>query len=207
MVTQTLPRKVIENLIIMQVLIFLNILLWGGVCRGADYSQEISESGYIGLKVDYIHFTDSILEDNDIEKGDYLALETNGMILPNLYLGGEIGVTIIDGSYKDIDTELTFVPVEIHVRYRFDLSSRFNLDVGVGVAHCFYDIEIAAETNKDGDDSDKNSVWGAQASVDLNTQFGWFYIGANAKYQITEDIVDDINLNSYRVGAQFGIAF
>ena len=204
---QKLPPKVVENLILIHAVIFLVLFLSGGICRGADYSQEAKKSGFLGLKVDYIHFTDNILEDNDIEKGGYLALETNGRILPNLYLGGEIGVTIINGSYDDTDTKLTFVPVEMNMKYRFELLPRFNLDVGVGVARCFYDIEIAAETNKDGKDSDKNSVWGAQTSVDLNTQFGWFYIGANAKYQITQEITDDINLNNYRVGVQFGIAF
>lgn len=207
MVTQAFPRKVIENLIIMQVLIFLIILLWDGVCQGADYRQKDWESGFIGLKIDYIHFSDSILEDNDIEEGGYLALETNGRIFPRFYLGGEIGFSYIDSSYDDTDTKLTFVPVEIHMRYRFELSRRFNLDIGAGVARCFYNVEIAAETTEDGEDSDKSSVWGAQASVDLNSKFDWFYIGANAKYQITEDITDDINLNNYRVGVQFGIAF
>jgi len=204
---QILPRKVIENLIIMQVVIFLILLLTGGVCHSADYNQDVPESPYFGLKIDYVHFDDSVLEDNDIEKGGYLALETYGRILPHFYLGGEIGVAYTDGSYKSTDTELTFVPVEINVRYRFDLSPRFNLDIGIGGSHCFYKVEIAAETNKDGDDSDKSSVWGAQTFVDLNAEFGWFYLGVNAKYQITEDVIDGINLNNYRAGAQFGITF
>lgn len=207
MIPRTLPRKVIANLIIMQVVIFLILFSSGGVSRGADYNQDVRGSAHFGLKIDYIHFTDDVLEDNDIEEGGYLALETYGMVLPNLYFGGEIGVSHIDGSYNSLDTELTFVPVEIYVKYRFDLSPRFNFDIGIGGSHCFYKVEIAAETTEDGDDSDKSSVWGGQAFVDLNAEFDWFFIGVNAKYQITEDFIGGIDLNNYRAGAQFGITF
>jgi len=206
-IAPTLPQKVIENSLVTPVVIILILLVTGGVCRGADYNRDVPEAGYFGLKVDYIHFTDSVMEDNDIEEGGYLALETYGMILPQFYLGGEIGVAYTDGSYKSTDTELTFVPVEINVRYQFDLLPPFNLDIGIGGSLCFYNMEIAAGTITGGDDSDKSSAWGGQAFVDLNAEFEWFYIGANAKYQITEEITNDINLNNYRVGAQFGIAF
>ena len=207
MTRQILPRKVIENLIIMQIVIFLILLLSGGVCRGDDYNQDVRGSGYFGIKIDYIHFTDSVLEDNNIENGGYLALETYGMILPQFFLGGEIGFSYIDDTYNDVDTELIFVPVEINVKYRFDLSPRFNLDVGIGGSHIFYKVEIAAETSENNDKDYKSSVWGGQAFVDLNAEFGWFYIGANAKYQITEDINDGVDLDNYRAGAQFGIIF
>jgi hypothetical protein len=59
-------------------------------------------------------------------------------------------------------------------------------------------------------------LFGGQFFIDLNYKFNQWFLGINAKYQITEDFEEwghpygldlDHNLNNWRIGGQIGFWF
>src|SRR4030042_2558426 len=79
----------------------------------------------IALKVDYINLTEDAFEDIEIENGVYVGLEGYYAIYPNLYLGLEAGWAgaendndiEIDGEQFNVDVDVTFVPIELNLKY------------------------------------------------------------------------------------------
>ena len=47
--------------------------------------------GHVAMKVDYLSFTDDVLQSLDLEDGVYVGIEGYYAIMPNLYLGLESG--------------------------------------------------------------------------------------------------------------------
>ncbi len=153
--------------------------------------------GNIAVKLDYIYFTDDAFDDADIDSGFYVGLEGYGMIVPNLYLGVEGGYANPD----DNNTELTFVPIELNLKYAIEATSNFVIDLGGGGSYNYIEIESGAESEDDW-------IWGGQFFVDLNYTIDQFFLGISGKYQITEDFEDSgIDLNNWRVGGQIGVMF
>lgn len=176
--------------------------------------------GNIALKVDYVNFTEDVFGDVDLEDGVYVGLEGYYAIYPNLYLGLESGwagssnddYVNIDGERVKVDIDVTYVPIELNLKYAFELSPTWVMDLGAGVCYSYFEIE----GDRDSGSAD-DWVWGGQVFADINYKLSnqWF-IGINGKYQFTEDLDfdyrgEDIDTNTsadnWRVGAQVGMMF
>jgi len=162
-------------------------------------------NGNFAVKLDYIAFTDSHFDDVGNEAdGLYIGLEGYGKITPNLYLGGEIGT----GTNIDLGgEEITFVPVELNLKYAKETARNFVVDFGAGLSCSSVEIQYrplfgAAREKRD------DWLFGGQVFADLTYKINWFSIGVNGKYQITEDFKNEgIDLSNYRLGVQLGIVF
>jgi hypothetical protein len=163
-------------------------------------------NGNFAVKLDYIAFTDDHFDDPGSEDdGLYIGLEGYGKITPNLYLGGEVGTaTNIDLFGGE---EITFVPVELNLKYAKEAARNFVVDFGAGVSYSYAELEYdpfwgAAHEERD------DWLFGVQFFADLTYKIHWFSIGVNGKYQITEDFKDEgVDLSNYRLGVQLGIVF
>jgi len=195
----------------------------------AVYAAEenpVLGNGNVAVKVDYIGFTDSHVKDHDYDKGTYVGLEGYAQIiqdLPNLYLGMEIGYTNPDGGYlgyADPDhpkypahyhAELTFVPVELNLKYAIEVAPNFTFAFGAGPSCNYaklegYKIDVGPPSVNFSED---RWLFGGQVFADLNYKLSQqFFVGINAKYQATEEFGDeDLNFNNWRIGAQVGYCF
>jgi len=151
--------------------------------------------GNLALKVDYINFTESALEHADADSGLYLGIEGYTQILPALYLGLEAGYANPDG-----DVELTYVPVELNLKYAIPASPDFVMDLGAGASYNYAKFENGG--------SDDDWLFGGQVFIDVNYTSGGFFVGINGKYQLTEDFSNSsLSLDNWRVGGQVGIMF
>jgi outer membrane protein W len=172
--------------------------------------------GNIALKVDYINFTEDVFDNIDLDNGIYLGLEGYYTIYPNLYLGLEAGWAgtsndgdiEIDGEKRNVDIDVTFVPIELNLKYVFELDPNWSIGVGAGISYSFFEIEA----NKI-DESVDDWVFGGQVFADVNYKMSkeWF-IGINAKYQFTDDLEFDnvdtsTSADNFRIGAQIGYMF
>jgi hypothetical protein len=167
--------------------------------------------GNFAMKVDYIDFTDSDLKDLDVDTAAYVGIEGYTMIAPDLYLGIEVGYANPEGSIYsgDIDTDITFAPSELNLKYAANVSPNLVIDFGAGISTTYVEIEqtviitsyyiILA--------SDSDWLFGGQFFVDLNYTVNQFFLGINAKYHITEDFEDFTNFSNWRVGGQVGVRF
>ncbi len=160
--------------------------------------------GNVALKVDYISFTDSGLKDADVENAGYVALEGFYEIVRNLYLGAEVGYAHPEGSPFFGDTELTYVPIELNLKYAVGLSPSVAADFGIDASSNYGEFKVK------GPDSGETNDWmfGGQVFADLNYKAEGFFIGINAKYKFMEDFKSfDFNMNNWTVGGQAGIMF
>jgi hypothetical protein len=187
------------------------------------YAQQMKAPlglGNIAVKVDYIDFTDNLLADLDVDTSIYGGLEFYGQIASGLYLGAEVGYTNPDDEMTlidpflgpvEIETEITYVPIELNIKYAIEAAPNLVVDFGAGVsvnyAEADQDISFLGVADSFSED---DWLFGGQFFADLNYKFGQFFIGVNAKYQITEDFEPDgtdIDFSNWRVGGQMGIIF
>jgi outer membrane protein W len=170
----------------------------------------------IALKVDYINFTQDAFDNIDLENGVYVGLEGYYAIYPNLYLGLEAGWAgsendgdlHIDGEKVNVDIDVTFIPVELNLKYAVELDPNWSIGFGAGISYSYFEIEA----NKL-DESADDWVFGGQVFADVNYKLSkeWF-LGINAKYQFTDDLEFDnydtsTSADNFRVGAQVGYMF
>jgi hypothetical protein len=161
--------------------------------------------GNFAVKLDYIAFTDDYFDESGNEDdGLYIGLEGYGEITPNWYLGGEVGT----GTNIDLGGEsITFVPIEVNLKYAKEAARNFVIDFGAGLSCSYVEIQYrpffgAAQEERD------DWLFGGQVFADLTYKIQWFSIGVNGKYQITEDFKDEgVDLSNYRLGVQLGIVF
>jgi len=172
--------------------------------------------GNVALKIDYINFTEDAFDEIDLENGVYVGLEGYYAIYPNLYLGLEAGWAgssndddiDIGGDTINVDIDVTFIPVELNLKYAVALSPDWVWDIGAGVSYSYFKIE-ANDIDEDADDW----LFGGQVFTDINYKLSkdWF-IGINAKYQFTDDLEFDnidteTSADNFRVGAHVGMMF
>ena len=164
-------------------------------------------AGNLAVKVDYIQFTEDDLEDADVDSGLYLGVEGFAELVSNVYLGAEVGYAFIQsGDFFEIDdrldVDLTYVPVEVNLKYAAELSPQFIIDVGAGLSYNYAKIDV-----QDYGDEDE-WLFGGQCFVDLNYTFDTFFLGINGKYQLTEEGDDlETNFDNWRIGGQIGFFF
>ncbi len=164
----------------------------------------------IAIKVDYINFTNDVVENNDIDTGAYVSLEGFRKITPNFYLGVEIGYANPEGSVNflgtNLDTELTLVPVEVNVKYAMKTAPNFCIDFGAGLSYNYVEEKKPAASGVVATVDDW--LFGGQLFADLNYTYNTFFIGINAKYQITEDFENfTYDYSNWRIGGQVGFMF
>jgi len=198
------------------VLVAISFMVMTSVAYGAE--KILLGNGNIALKMDYLQFTESALEDLDNDECFYIGLEAYNKITSNLYVGMEIGYASSEGSGDvifddfgevDADTELTFVPIELNLKYALDITPRLVVDFGAGASYNWMKEEISARGRSTEED---DWLWGGQFFAALNYKIDRFFIGINGKYQLTEDFeIDDdetdVNANNWRIGGQVGIMF
>ncbi|MFC1864111.1 hypothetical protein ACFL1Z_09205 [Thermodesulfobacteriota bacterium] len=158
-------------------------------------------NGNFAVKLDYIYFTDNHF---DGAAGPYFGLEGYGKIASNLYLGGEIG----SGTDVNLGGEdITFVPVELNLKYANEVARKFVVDVGAGLSYSYVGIQYSPLFGTYG--KERNDwLFGGQIFADLTYKINWFSIGVNGKYQLTESFKDEgIDLSNFRLGVQLGIVF
>jgi hypothetical protein len=161
------------------------------------------ENNNITMKLDYIVFTDDHFN-NVGNDGLYIGLEGYSRINPNIYLGGEVGAgtnIVIGGE------EISFVPIELNLKYAKASARNFVADFGAGVSYSSVEIQYRPLF---GAHLEKRADWlfGGQVFADFLFKIHWFSIGVNGKYQVTEDFRNEgIDLNNYRLGVQLGIVF
>jgi len=198
------------------VLVAISFIAITSVAFGAE--KVLIGNGNIALKMDYLHFTENALDDLDNADCFYVGLEAYNKITSNLYVGMEIGyansegearVTNVELERVKADTELTFVPIELNLKYAIDITPRLVMDFGAGVSYNWMKEEISGRGTSVSED---DWLWGGQLFAALNYKIDRFFFGINAKYQLTEDFeIDnnetDVNANNWRIGGQVGIMF
>ena len=168
-------------------------------------------AGNLAVKVDYIQFTEDDLEDADVDSGLYLGVEGFAELVSNVYLGAEVGYAFIQsGDFFEIDfgdrldVDLTYVPVEVNLKYAAEATPGLIVDFGAGISYNYAEIEFSNGES----DSEDDWLFGGQFFVDLNYTFDYFFLGINGKYQITEDFEDsDTSFDNWRIGGQIGVLF
>ncbi|NLI82994.1 MAG: porin family protein [Deltaproteobacteria bacterium] len=167
----------------------------------------------VALKLDYLRFTSSEVEDLGLENAMYIGGEVFFPVWRALYLGLETGYAWSSGDVDvfgfDVDLDLGYVPIEFNAKYVFELSPCLTLDFGAGIFYSYLNID-ASVNGLSADEDDW--VFGGQFFADLNYKVGRWFVGANIKYQITEDIslggIDtDVSADNFRVGGQVGFLF
>ena len=170
------------------------------------------------LKVESINFTEDLVEDADANSGLYVGIEAYSEltdITPNLYVGVETGYATTDGDLErsgdHYDTEATFVPIELNLKYAINASPNLVIDFGFGASYNYAAVEISEPAEGESVDDD-DWLFGAQVFVDLNYKINQFFVGISAKYQITENyeigsLETDVRAKNWRIGGQAGIMF
>jgi len=165
--------------------------------------------GNVAVKLDYIKFTDSDLKDIDVDSGFYIGLEGYGLITEdNLYLGVEAGWTSPSGDFTDpvagsTGTRLTYVPIEVNLKYAVAATQTVVFDIGAGLSYNYAKLKMYG-------DSADDWMFGGQAFMDLDFTFNHFFFGISGKYQIGQDFKKDdrqFSCNNWRVGGQIGVMF
>lgn len=162
--------------------------------------------GNLAFKLAYINFTDDHFDESgSSDSGVYAGLEGYGRIMPNLYLGGEVGAAfnaeLLGGE------EIDFIPIELNLKYAIEAARNFVVDLGVGVSYSYVEIQYDPLF---GPKEEKRDDWlvGGQVFTDLTYKINWFAIGVDAKYQMTEDFKDEnLDLSNWRLGMHIGVVF
>lgn len=173
----------------------------------------------VALKVDYLNFTDDVFDNIDLDEALYVGIEGYYAVMPNIYLGMEIGWA---GSENDdkignlkVDIDITYIPIELNLKYMAEIAPQWVFGVGGGISYNYFEIE----TNRIDRDAD-DWVFGGQIFAELNYKMDDFwFLGLETKYQWTEDLeFDDFGINgrdfdtktsadNWRIGAKIGFVF
>jgi len=187
-------------------LLFMIFVLVSSTVYAVEKKSALG-AGNIALKFDYIKFTDDGLKDTDTDTGLYVGLEGYGKIVPNLYIGGEVGYANLEGDpyFGNTEFELTYVPLELNIKYAAEIAPSLTIDIGAGISYNYGDFKVST-----GGISESVDDWlfGGQFFADANYIIDRFFIGINGKYKLTKDFKDfDFNLNNWTIGGQIGVMF
>ena len=203
----------------MKKILLLSLLVVFVFASTSVYAAEKYTLGMsnVALKIDYLNFTDDVFSNISLENALYVGLEGYYAVYPNLYLGLEAGwagskndgdISTEEFGDVNVDIDVTFIPIELNLKYVVELDPNWNLDFGAGISYSYFQIEA------NGIDEDASDwVFGGQLFADINYKINkeWF-IGINAKYQFTDDLEFDnvdtsTSASNFRVGAHVGLMF
>ena len=178
------------------------------------------------VKVDYFHFTDSQIKNLNSQDGVYVGLEVyKQLFCPNLFFGIAIGWAGPSGNvsglvstdflpvYVSADTSIDYVPIEFNIKYVIPISKCFNVAFGAGGSLNYFSLSTNMLTSGVVlRSSDSDWVWGGQFFGEINYRVSNWFIGADIKYQLTEDLrlfgVDSqAGADNFRAGGRIGFTF
>ena len=181
------------------------------------------------VKIDSLNFIADDIKESGADTATYVGLEAYASVAPNLYLGGEIGHANSKGSFPSIEfgmihNELTFVPVEVNLKYAVEATRHVSFDFGGGLS-CNH-VDYVAKTRNPffmspppvGESTLQHvSTWlpGVQVFADVNVTLGPVFVGLNAKFQpVSSDeaesssgVLTYTDYTNWRVGGQIGVRF
>jgi hypothetical protein len=158
----------------------------------------------IALKVDWLTFTDDLLEDTDSDETPYIAIDMRSRLTDDFDIGLEVGYAKVSGDItgpKPIsgkttnfigtwENEIKYIPVELNISYsRYFGSLVYTLGAGVSGTFVDYEIDVDDTSGAPFTLVDDESVWlkGAQAFFDLSYEGESYFFGVDAKYQVVEE--------------------
>ena len=158
--------------------------------------------GNLAVKTDWIKFTDLPRANSAF----YIGLEGYGAIAENWYLGMESGYAKPQGTIMGYDRKMTYVPIELNIKYAALVAQNVALDIGGGVSYTYNKWVWSGSTLPE--TRDDKWLFGGQFFADLNFTYNQFFAGISGKYQITQEYKRfDYNANNLRLGGQIGIMF
>jgi hypothetical protein len=193
----------------------------------APLAQAQTEGVDVAVKVDYFHFTDSLIQRLNAEDGVYVGVEAyKQLFCPNLYFGIAAGWAGTSGSVSgtvsgpdflptlvSADSSIDYVPIEFNAKYVIPISRCLNFALGGGGSLNYFSFssDVAAGGGAL-NVSDSDWVWGGQMFGELNYKINNWIIGIDAKYQFTENLhlfgVDtQAGADNFRAGGRIGFLF
>ena len=183
------------------ILILLGVLCWN--VGSAMASEPVLQISHFGVKVEHVGFLDDSAEQQDVDSGLFLGVEAYEYLDHGVYYGFEAGWADIEGNIvengSEYDTELTYIPVEMNVKWVGLILPYTSLGVGLGPSMGYARHEVKGSGI---DESKEDWFWGGQALAELNIEAGAIYFGLNGKYQAVEK-----DLQNWRAGAHIGCRF
>jgi hypothetical protein len=183
----------------------------------------------VALKVDWLTFTDDLLEDTDSDETPYIAVEMRSPLTEDLDIGIEIGYVNLSGDItgpKPVsgktnnfigtwENQIKYIPIELNLSYsRYFGSLVYTLGAGVSGTFVDYDIEVNDTSGAPFTLLDNEDAWlkGAQAFFDLSYEGESYFFGIDAKYQVVEeqDFFNkwlEVNFSNWRAGLHIGKLF
>lgn len=154
-----------------------------------------------GLKAGTIGFTSVAAEDLDVDSGPYLGLEAYRQISERLHLGGELGYARSSGSIPLVKTELTYVPIELNLKYAAIATPWVDFTLGGGFSYNYVRFEVDCF----GTCFDADEDWHPGLQFFGGARFNAlrFLLGVEGKYQVSEEQ----DLDNWRLTAQAGYQF
>jgi len=181
----------------------------------------------IAVRVDYFHFTDSQIKQLNAEDGVYVGLEAyKQLFAPNLFFGIAIGWAGTSGNVSGVvsnlgflptfvsaDSSIDYVPIELNVKYVIPFATYFDFAFGAGGSINYFSLStnVSAPAGV-WHVSDSDWVWGGQFFGEINYRISNWFIGADVKYQFTQDLhlfgVDtQAGADNLRLGGHIGFSF
>ncbi len=159
-------------------------------------AQKYDLGGDVAIKVEYIHFTDSIIRRIDANDGIFVGAEFyKELFCPNLFLGVESGWGGTSGSLVDqedplftSDTSVDYVPIEFNAKYLIPITPDFDFHLGAGISYSYMNVELkASELGRSLKASDSNWLFGGQFFGGFTYKYRNWFAGIGAKYQLTQE--------------------
>jgi len=164
----------------------------------------------LALKVGYITFQKDTWKNSDVDSGLYLGIEGMKNLTSNLYLGAEVGYVNNEGTVQGDSSEITWIPIEINLKYVFPISSDLNLGIGGGLSYNYLDDQTPEWQGVVWVLGGDGTFWipGTQMFIDLNYNVDdRFFIGINGKYKYCGSAGDKNPLDNMQIGGQAGMMF
>jgi hypothetical protein len=199
------------------------ILLVFTLVSSSVYAEKYQIGADVAVKVEYFRFMDDAFKDVGAQDAVFVGVEAyKQLFIPNLYFGLEAGWAGPSGGFDasgffnnqlvtfHIDTDVTYVPIELNAKYVFEINPCLFLDIGAGVSYNYTKLKASALGVSISDD---DWLFGGQFFGELNYNINPnLFLGIGVKYQITDKIrllgIDtETSADNLRVGAQLGYKF
>ncbi len=213
--------------------LFLLAVLSSTCAQAQTYGDDIS------VRVDYFHFSDSQIKRLNAADGVYVGVEAyRQLFCPSLFFGLAIGWAGTSGNvsgtvqnplflplFASADSNIDYVPIEFNIKYVVPISRCLNFAFGGGGSINYFSISSNINVRPVGNGfrqgqiglqsanaSDSDWVWGGQVFGELNYRISNWFIGADVKYQLTQDLnlfgIDtQAGADNFRAGGHIGFSF
>jgi hypothetical protein len=154
------------------------------------------------FKTGAIGFFSDAAADLDVESAPYLGLEAFRRISDRLHLGGELGYARSTGSLPLVETELTYVPIELNLKYAAAMTPLLDFTLGGGVSYNY--VKFTTDCLGTCFAAEENWHPGLQlfGGIQLNA-LRYLLLGVEGKVQVSEEE----DLDNWRLTAQAGYRF